>query len=252
MADFDKTIQEMRDMQDYVSGRLVDVKNFKAFVVSFTGVWKKLVDQIKTSLKDTENRVSEKIKTLDENVKKDIADVKVSINDVKKETKDSIENTKSFLQDQISTNYELLKSRIDIPVDFSEVEQKLDDLRGQIPTQFDAKDIEERIDELEDKLKELANKKVTTNTVIQGGGIVGRDIIKDIDLSAQLDGVTKTFNIQAIWNVVSVNLSSYPYGALRKGIDYTWTPTSITFTDEIDASTQLGEGQKCILTVVQS
>lgn len=82
--------------------------------------------------------------------------------------------------------------------------------------------------------------------------IAGRDIIKDIDLSASLNGITTTFPLQAIWNVISVNLSSYPYGSLRKGIDYTWTPTSITFTNTIDPTTQLSAGQQCILTVVVS
>lgn len=87
-------------------------------------------------------------------------------------------------------------------------------------------------------------------TQMIGGGITGRDLFKDIDLSDSLDGVTATFNIQAVWNIINVSLSSYPYGALRKGVDYTWTPTSITFTSEIDPATQLSAGQKCILTVV--
>lgn len=95
-------------------------------------------------------------------------------------------------------------------------------------------------------------KLIPKQQTIIGGGIVGRDIVKDIDLSDQLDGVTKTFNTQAMWNVISVALSSYPYGALRKGIDFTHTPTSITFTDTIDASTQLAAGQQCILTIIQS
>ncbi len=83
-----------------------------------------------------------------------------------------------------------------------------------------------------------------------GGGIVGRDIIKDIDISSQLNGVDKTFNIPAVWNIILVNLSSYPYGSLRKGTDYTWTPTTIIFGDSIDAATQLSSGQQCVLTVV--
>lgn len=97
-------------------------------------------------------------------------------------------------------------------------------------------------------------RKLSTRMTQGVGGITGigaRDLVKDIDLSSQLNGVLTTFNIQAIWNVISVNLSSYPYGSLRKGIDYTWTPTSITFTSEIDPTTQLSAGQKCILTVVQ-
>ena len=83
-----------------------------------------------------------------------------------------------------------------------------------------------------------------------GGGITGRDIIKDIDISAQLDGVTKTFNIAGVWNIISVNLSSFPYGSCRKNTDYTFTATTITFTSQIDAPTQLASGQSCVLTVV--
>lgn len=81
------------------------------------------------------------------------------------------------------------------------------------------------------------------------GGIVGRDIIKDIDISGDLDGVTKTFNIPTVWNIISVHLSSFPH-ALRKTTDFTYTPTSITFTSEIDAATSLATGQTCVLTVV--
>lgn len=87
-------------------------------------------------------------------------------------------------------------------------------------------------------------------TKIIGGSITGRDLFKDIDLSAQLDGVTTVFNIQAVWNIISVSLSSYPYGALRKGVDYRWTPTSIEFLSTIDPGSQLQSGQQCILTVV--
>lgn len=82
------------------------------------------------------------------------------------------------------------------------------------------------------------------------GGVIGRNLIKDIDLSASLNGVTKTFNIPSSWNIISVALSSYPYGALRKNIDYIYTQTSITFTANIDAATQLAAGQQCILTVI--
>ena len=106
----------------------------------------------------------------------------------------------------------------------------------------------EAIKNLRKELDEL--KKSGGKASFIGGGVMGRDLVKDINISSQLNGVLKTFNIQAVWNIVSVSLSSYPYGSLRKDIDYTWTPTSITFTDEIAASTQLSAGQKCILTVV--
>lgn len=105
--------------------------------------------------------------------------------------------------------------------------------------------------EMEELRNEIEDLKKEKRTTIINGGVIGRDLIKDLDISSQLDGATKTFNIQAVWNIISVDLSSFPYGSLRKNVDYTWTPTSITFTDQIDAPTQLATGQSCILTVVQ-
>ena len=98
------------------------------------------------------------------------------------------------------------------------------------------------IEDIVEKIKQLESRPVS---VI---GNSGRDI-KDIDISDQLDGVTKTFNIPAVWKIVTVDLSSFP-NALRKNIDYTWTPTTITFTDQIEASTSLNTGQTCIITAV--
>jgi len=138
-----------------------------------------------------------------------------------------------------------------------EVEKDLVKLTPQIKNELESLPQEEKltIDAIKDLRKELDDlKKIKQNNTFMGGlnGLGARELVKDIDLSAQLNGVTTTFNIQAIWNVVSVSLSSYPYGSLRKNIDYTWTPTSITFTSEIDPVTQLSAGQKCILTVVQA
>lgn len=103
------------------------------------------------------------------------------------------------------------------------------------------------LDEIEKDISELKKRPTGGGG---GGGITGRDLFKDIDLSSQLDGITTTFNIPVVWNIISVDLSSFPYGSLRKGVDYTFTPTSITFTSQIDPATQLAAGQSCILTVV--
>lgn len=102
------------------------------------------------------------------------------------------------------------------------------------------------IDAIEGLREELNKRGKSTAT---GGGIVGRDIFKDYDLSPYLDGVTKTFNIPAVWNIISVDTSSFPH-ALRKGVDYQWDSQSITFTDQIDAGTTLSAGQTVILTIV--
>lgn len=110
----------------------------------------------------------------------------------------------------------------------------------------------EAIGYLRQELDKLEKKIGTAKSVtIFGGNNAGlKNSFKDIDISTSLDGNISTFNIPAVWYIISVSLSSFPYGAARKGIDYTWTPTSITFTSEIDPATQLAAGQKCILTVV--
>ena len=108
----------------------------------------------------------------------------------------------------------------------------------------------ENLSDIHDDIKQLKEDMKKQKSRVMGGGITGRDLFKDIDISTQLDGVTKTFNIQAVWYIIDVDLSSFPYGALRKTIDYTWTNKTITFTDTIDAATQLAAGQSCIIKAV--
>lgn len=139
---------------------------------------------------------------------------------------------------------EQLRQKLDIrdgkdgsPDSAQQVRDKLESLEG-----------DERLDKsavkgLEEELEKLKKKPVAV-------GITGRDLFGDIDLSSQLDGVTTTFNIHAVWSIISVDLSSFPH-ALRKNIDYTYTPTTITFTNQIDPATSLAAGQTCILTVVK-
>lgn len=107
----------------------------------------------------------------------------------------------------------------------------------------------EAIEGLRKELDEL--KKVRTNGLSGGGGIVGRDIVTKYDLSPYLDGVTKTFNIPGTWAIISVSTSSFP-GVLRPTIDYTNTDSTITFTSQIEASTTLAAGQTVILILVSA
>lgn len=104
------------------------------------------------------------------------------------------------------------------------------------------KDLKEQFD----TVTALANKPQTSMA-----SIAGRDIFKTIDISAQLDGSTKTFQLSAVWVILSVSLSSFPY-ILRNGIDYTNDMTSITFSSQIDAPSSLAAGQTCVLTIVNA
>jgi hypothetical protein len=86
---------------------------------------------------------------------------------------------------------------------------------------------------------------------ISGGGVTGRDIVKNYDLSPYLDGVTKTFNIPGTWSIIGVYCSSFPH-ALRPVIDYTNTDSTITFTSQIDETTTLATGQTVVMTIVSA
>ena len=126
-----------------------------------------------------------------------------------------------------------------------EVRDKLESLKGD--ERLDISAIK-GMDKYEKRMKEVEGRPVGG----YGGGGSARDFFKDIDISDQFNGVLKVFNIPATWNVINVSLSSYPYGALRKNIDFSFTPTTITFLDPIDAATQLQNGQSCILTTASA
>ena len=108
----------------------------------------------------------------------------------------------------------------------------------------------ENLSDIHDDIKQLKEDIEKQKSRVMGGGITGRDLFKDIDISDQLNGSTKTFNIQAIWTITSVDLSSFPYGSLRKNVDYSFTNKSITFLGTIDATVQLAAGQSCVITAV--
>lgn len=101
-----------------------------------------------------------------------------------------------------------------------------------------------KIEAIEDLRQELDALK---NTVGKGGGTafaIQRGQIRLYDLSASLNGVTKTFPLPAFWRVLQVNASSTP-NAFSPATDYTTDASvpSITFTSAIDAGSTLAAGQ---------
>lgn len=181
--------------------------------------------------------------------------------DEDKETMYSESRTLQRLLDQKEAD---IRSAIPAPTDLTPLSTRIDEVEKRIPTLPEAptpEGVRDMLETLEGKerlnvsaidgLEDLIDRVATVEkrpTVMQGG-IMGRDLFKDIDLSSQLDGVTKTFNLPSVYNIISVNLSSFPH-ALRKNIDFTYTSNTITFTSEIDAAVSLATGQTCVLTVV--
>lgn len=102
-------------------------------------------------------------------------------------------------------------------------------------------EMQEKIDELEDKVKAIPS---APNRPIFGPG---KTKVLLLDLSAQLDGVTKTFAIGSHFGITGVWGSSDPFGAFRPTIDYTEVGRNIVFAAGIDASIALAAGQQLIV-----
>jgi hypothetical protein len=109
--------------------------------------------------------------------------------------------------------------------------------------------------ELEDDINELKKLNYEVEELkrrpVQITGNTGRTLIREVDISSQLNGVLKTFNLGAFYRILTVDLSSFPH-ALRKTTDYTYDANAgtITFTSEIDAATSLASGQTCVITLI--
>lgn len=149
-----------------------------------------------------------------------------------------------IIHEQPVVNETIKNITVENPVTGKEVVEKINSLEIEPDLQIGFEHIKDWKKHVKEEIRSFGG----TNNL--GGGITGRDLFQDIDISSQFDGVLSTFSIPAVYRIISVDLSSFPYGSCRKNVDYTWTPTSITFTSQIDPSTQLSAGQSCILTVV--
>lgn len=110
--------------------------------------------------------------------------------------------------------------------------------------------------EIVDKINELPvepeyqidAKHIKNLPTARGGNVYGPGKTKIIllDLSAQLDGSTKTFPIGTHFGIIGVFGSSTPF-AFRPIIDYTESGQNIVFASGIDAASMLASGQTLVI-----
>lgn len=212
----------------------------------FVDVTKKLAqtfDGLKSDIKaELDRQVGGRIQELSASEQKTVKTLDAALKGIERVVEDRLSELKDGESPAVETIVEALKPFIPAPLQGSpdtaeDIRNKLELLEG---------DERLSIDAIRGLKEELAKKAVVT-----GGGIVGRDLVKNYDLSSQLDGVTKTFNIPGTWSIIGVYCSSFPH-ALRPTIDYTYTPQTITFTSEIDETTTLATGQTVVLTIVSA
>ena len=129
----------------------------------------------------------------------------------------------------------------------SGVEENIPSLGVPVKDSLEALEGDNRLDVSAIKgLEEIIRKsthKSSSGTIV-GGGV---NAVRYYDLSASLNGSTKTFSLPAFARILDVKLSSVP--VMRQTTDYTinGTDSKITFTSEITASQDLASGQSCIV-----
>jgi DNA repair exonuclease SbcCD ATPase subunit len=170
--------------------------------------------------------------------------VQASLAQVGENSSQSLQVAVQQLQDSVNAVQAKIPVLPDYTEKFKSIEAKIPTIEKDYALQKEVNDLEKEIATMKKELKRISQ--LPTG---DGGGIVGRDLVRNYDLSGYLDGSTKTFNLPAIWSIVSVATSSFP-NVLRPLIDYTYTGQSITFTSEIDASTTLAAGQTVVITLV--
>lgn len=113
-------------------------------------------------------------------------------------------------------------------------------------------DLQNEIYELKEELKKsIENFKTATKTqYVLGSGKRWR--IEQVNLSSQLDGVTRTFSIGfGHFGIVSIQSSSAPFGAWIEGTDYNAVGKNLVFTNAVDPAIFLASGQSLIVKVLK-
>ena len=168
--------------------------------------------------------------------------------------REEIQNTTN----QLSADIDAVASQLHEPFNPDALWEAISRVQGQIPKlpkpdqsiprlKEGIRDLRKRVRDIEKSIKKLVKGvegiRMQGNVQYVGTGGTGR-AIRAFDLNdyGPLDGSTKTFNIPAVYRIISVHSSSSPH-AFVENTDYTWTPTSITFTSEVDAGSTLAAGQ---------
>lgn len=218
----------------------------RAIVTAFKDFREKCIGLI-DGLTEKVNKLSKQIDTATEIVERETAKAEKLVTNIKEKVS-GLERTVAEVKRAMPSEF-----------DPSDLQREMERIRTQIPKipdipkSFDATEIMMQLGRIAKELKQLDDKirEVRQIRSSRGGGGMSRAGIKEIDISSQLDGVTKTFNLGAFYRILSVDLSSFPH-ALRKQTDYTYDSDAgtITMTSEIDAAVSLDTGQTGIVTVV--
>lgn len=248
-----KQIEELKRLtQEVIEDESVSVKDFAVFVQTIVDFIKQTKDDFNTELSSMKQALADNLaqtsSEITEKIEKKLSTRAEKTDVLSQKLADALANLKDGYTPKKGVDYDDGKDAD--PEEISEM--VIAKLFPKVATKEDLKELQDFLEEFK-KLKEkvITLESRPTRSMPNGGGANARNFIKEVDLSSQLDGSTKTFNIGAFYRILSVDLSSYPH-ALRKTTDYTYSGNdgTITFTDEIDAPSTLAAGQTCIITLV--
>lgn len=160
--------------------------------------------------------------------------VNVSAPEVNVETKAPIIN--------VQPNVEIPQAVVNVPAPIVNVKAEVVGKELDIELRETVEKLSQTVSELQGKIEE--KKDVT----VYGPG---KTKIVKVDLSSQLNGVTKTFFIGTHFGIVSVDSSSAPFGAFREGVDYNESGKNIVFTSSVDETISLAAGQSLIVKILK-
>lgn len=244
MATRQSRIDKLRELEEGImQDDLVTTEEFSSFVKVVTDFLKDMrseMDELRDFIKNKNV------------ILKEISDLKGGAENTLSETKKLTDEAVKKLQDRLSSlrdGYTPIKGkdyrdgrdaderRVTGAV-ISKIKKELDLLR----------EIQEEVEEFKKVRADVVALKQRPIGVTPASG---RSLIKEVDISSQLNGSTKTFNVGAFYRILTVDLSSFPH-ALRKTTDYTYDGNAgtITFTSQIDAPTSLASGQTCVITLI--
>lgn len=103
-------------------------------------------------------------------------------------------------------------------------------------------DATEEIEKLREEIKSLSQR-IGARPIFGGG----KSRVITLNLSSQLDGVTKTFYIGTHLGIIAVDSDSAPFGAFQPIIDYNEVGYNIVFTANVDAANALASGHSLII-----
>jgi len=262
----EKQLKKFLEMQKAMEGGAVQPAELKQVIEVVLGVIKELKSLLQNQISTGDSKVIEYCEAMMPDMKgfeKKLGGISNQIKDISsKEVAKAIKATKDMIED----------IRRDIPSmpDLTFLEAKIEQIKASIPVIKDTIldtpiQIREKvqslpegkrweIEDVNDLRKELETLRNEVRSIPRGGG--GRALMPRTGgvafekLNSRLDGVTKTFNIPNLRDVIAIMGTSFPT-TFASTDDYTVGNKSITFTSAIDAATTLSAGQTIIVVYNQ-